>query len=75
MTSEALPDPHENDLPSALAAPARRALLAAGCQSLEQVAQLSEVEVKRLHGIGPNAIKQLRVALAARGLEFAGENG
>ena len=61
----------ESDLPQGLAQPARRALLAAGCERLEQVAKLSEAEVKQLHGIGPNALKQLRSALAERGLRFA----
>jgi hypothetical protein len=63
--------PQESDLPQGLAAPARRALLAAGCHSLDQVANLTEAEVKQLHGIGPNALKQLRGALAERGLAFA----
>ena len=70
MTNGESCNPHESDLPRALAAPARRALIAAGCQSLEQVAQLSEAEVNQLHGIGPNAIKQLRAALRERGLTF-----
>ncbi|MDQ6907694.1 MAG: DNA-binding protein [Chloroflexota bacterium] len=61
----------KSDLPGELAQPARRALLAAGCQRLEQVAELSEAEVKHLHGIGPNALDQLRRALAAHGLAFA----
>jgi hypothetical protein len=67
--------PQESDLPKGLSQPALRALLAAGCQRLEQVAELSEAEVKQLHGIGPNALEQLRSALAERGLKFAGENG
>jgi hypothetical protein len=29
--------------------------------------------VKQLHGIGPNALRALRQALAAKGLSFAGE--
>jgi hypothetical protein len=28
-------------------------------------------EIKQLHGIGPNALKQLRAALQAKGLSFA----
>jgi HPt (histidine-containing phosphotransfer) domain-containing protein len=61
----------ESDLPIELAQPARRALAAAGIQRLEQLARLSEDEVKQLHGIGPNALNQLRRALRARGLSFA----
>jgi hypothetical protein len=66
----------ENDLPAGLSAPARRALIGAGCWRLEQLSRLSEAEVKRLHGIGPNAIKQLQQALGALGLSFAdGKSG
>ncbi len=61
----------ESDLPIELAAPARRALVGAGYLRLEQLTRLSETEVKQLHGIGPNAIKQLRRALDAKGLSFA----
>lgn len=61
----------ENDLPIELAAPARRALVGAGYVQLEQLTKVSEAEVKQLHGIGPNALKQLRRALGAKGLSFA----
>ena len=61
----------DSDLPSGLASPARRALLGAGYTRLEQLTQVSEEEVNQLHGIGPNALDQLRSALAARGLSFA----
>ncbi len=63
----------EGDLPVKLAAPARRALAGAGISRLEQLTRLSEAEINRLHGIGPNAIKQLRQALHAEGLSFGGE--
>jgi hypothetical protein len=61
----------QGDLPAGLANPARRALTQAGYLSLEQLADVSEMEIKQLHGIGPNALKQLRDALAAKGLSFA----
>jgi hypothetical protein len=54
-----------------LAAPARRALAAAGVQRLEQLTKFTEDEVRRLHGIGPNAINQLRLAMAEKDLSFA----
>ena len=63
----------ESDLPPGLAQPAQRALAAAGIRQLAQLTALREAEVKQLHGIGPNAIAQLRRALAAQGLSFAGE--
>lgn len=62
----------ESDLPPGLAAPARRALDAAGIARLEQLARHSQTEIERLHGIGPKALKLLRRALAARGLSFTG---
>lgn len=61
----------ESDLPVGLAQPARRALATAGVRNLEQLAQFSEAEIKQLHGIGPNALSQLRSALAEKGLSFA----
>ena len=60
----------ESDFPK-LSAPARRALTSAGYVRLEQLTKVREAEVKRLHGIGQNALKQLREALAAKGLSFA----
>jgi DNA-directed RNA polymerase alpha subunit len=63
----------KNDLPK-LAAPARRALDAAGIRRLDQLTQFSEADIKQLHGIGPNALEQLRRALAASGLSFAADS-
>jgi hypothetical protein len=59
------------DLPADLAGPARRALAAAGYTRLEQLTQVSEAELGRLHGMGPKALDQLRRALAASGRSFA----
>jgi len=66
-------DEPESDFPGGLAAPARRALAGAGYSRLEQLSRVNEAEIKQLHGIGPNALDQLRRALAARGLSFADE--
>jgi hypothetical protein len=66
-------DHPQSDLPLKLASPARRALDQAGIWRLEQLAGYTEAEIKRLHGIGPNALFQLRTALAAAGLSFAPE--
>jgi hypothetical protein len=54
----------ESDLPVNLARPARRALVEAGYWRLEQLTEISEAEVKQLHGVGPKALEQLRRALA-----------
>jgi uncharacterized protein YdhG (YjbR/CyaY superfamily) len=53
-----------------LAAPARRALSAAGYTRLDQLAQVSEADLKKLHGMGPTAIAALREVLHARALSF-----
>lgn len=59
------------DWPSGLAAPARRALDGAGYTRLDQLAEVREDDLAALHGMGPKALRQLRDALAARGLGFA----
>ena len=61
-------DQPASDLPDGLASPARRALATAGVQRLEQLTRFSKDEVMQWHGIGPNALNQLREALEARGL-------
>lgn len=58
-------------LPDNLAAPAKRALTNAGYTTLEQLSQVTEKELRQLHGLGPKAIRQLNEALKARGLTFA----
>lgn len=67
-------DHTESDLPKGLSQPALRALGSVGCARLEQVAQLSEAQIRRLHGMGPRGIETLRRALAERGLSFAGDD-
>ena len=57
-------------LPSALAAPATRALHAAGYTRLAQLAGVPEQELGQLHGVGPKALRVLREALLEQGLSF-----
>lgn len=52
-------------------APAQRALGGAGYTSLNDLTKVSETELLDLHGMGPKGIRQLREALAERGLSFA----
>jgi hypothetical protein len=66
-------DQQESDFPIGLAKPALRALTGAGYRRLEQLTEVSEAEIKQLHGMGPKALDQLRRALAAKGLSFAEE--
>ena len=58
------------DLPK-LPAPARRAIENVGVGSLLQLSKYSENEILGLHGMGPKAIKILRGALTAAGLDFS----
>lgn len=60
--------------PAGIGKPASRALEAAGYTSLEQLTQVSEKELLKLHGMGPKALRVLREALAERGLTFADDN-
>ena len=62
--------PQESDLPPGLSQPALRALTQAGLLRLDQLASVSEEEVRQLHGIGPTALEKLRHALAEQGLSF-----
>ncbi len=64
-------DEQESDFPSELSQPAWRALTGAGYWRLEQLTMVSEAEIKKLHGMGPKGIEQLRRALNAKGLSFA----
>ncbi|MEO6849099.1 MAG: hypothetical protein ABI166_00650 [Mucilaginibacter sp.] len=54
-----------------LARPAQRALQNAGFTQLRQLTTISEMDFSKLHGIGSNAVKALKEALASKGLSFA----
>lgn len=62
---------NSSDLPVKLAKPAQRALFSAGITTLKQLSKLSEEELSQLHGIGPNAIQQIKKAFGEKGLLFA----
>jgi hypothetical protein len=64
----------QSDLPPKLGKPAWRALTGAGYWRLEQFTTVRTQDLLELHGMGPKGIRQLREALAARGLAFAGES-
>jgi hypothetical protein len=65
-----LQNTQNNNFPK-LGAPAERALTQAGSVWLEQLTKVTEVELGRLHGMGPRALKQLLQALSAKGPSFA----
>ncbi|WP_110516624.1 DNA-binding protein [Herpetosiphon llansteffanensis] len=62
-----------DDFPAKLGRPAYAALLHAGYTSLAQLTEVTTRELGKLHGMGPKGIRQLREALAAKGLTFADE--
>lgn len=53
-----------------LAAPARRALENAGITSVQLLAQHTEKEILKLHGMGKASLPRLRLALKDEGLAF-----
>jgi hypothetical protein len=63
--------PTNTDLPR-LAAPARRALASLGITWLQDLVKYREAEIAGLHGIGPNALKNLKQAMAENDLKFSG---
>ena len=57
-------------LPGNIGAPATRALTAAGYARLSQLANVPAAELKKLHGVGPKALRLLQEALEERGLSL-----
>lgn len=68
-------DEPKSGLPVGLGRPARRTLTGAGYSRLEQFTAISEVEILRLHGMGPRALDRLRRDLEANGMSFASGGG
>ena len=58
-----------SDLPK-IGAPAQRALQSIGITQLKQLTKVTEAEVSRLHGMGPNALGRLREALKVQWFVF-----
>ncbi|MET4538292.1 MULTISPECIES: hypothetical protein [Micrococcaceae] len=64
--------PGHTPLPKGLAAPARRALAHEGIETLEQLAEVGEAKISKLHGMGPVAIAQLEDAMEESGISYSG---
>jgi hypothetical protein len=62
--------PPDTGLPRNIGAPATRALIAAGYTELRQLANLPASELKKLHGMGPKALKLLQEALEQQGMSL-----
>ncbi|KZE69249.1 DNA-binding protein [Fictibacillus phosphorivorans] len=65
-----MPHDENTNFPTKLAKPAQRALASAGIVSLEQLADWTETDLMKLHGMGPKALKQLLDALEEKGLSI-----
>ncbi len=61
--------PSADDLP-ALSAPALRALSSAGYSRLSQLAGVPAAELRKLHGMGPKALRLLQEALERHGMSL-----
>ncbi len=59
----------ESSLPK-LAAPAQRALASVGIKKLEDLTKFTERELMQLHGMGPNAMSSIRLALKTKEISF-----
>jgi hypothetical protein len=57
----------DQTLPRNIGAPATRALTAAGYTNLSQLADVPVAELKKLHGVGPKALRLLQEALEQQG--------
>lgn len=57
-------------LPAGIGRPATRALALAGYTRLEQLTQVTERDLLKLHGVGPKAVRILRERLGEQGLAF-----
>jgi 3-methyladenine DNA glycosylase AlkD len=60
------------DFPAGLSQPALRALAGAGYSRLDQLAKVSDAELRDLHGMGPKGIRILRAALKQKARPSAG---
>ena len=60
----------KEDLPAGLGQPALRALAAEGITNLTDFTKINEIDLAKLHGIGPNALGKIKVALDEHGLSF-----
>ena len=67
----ATPASPSSPLPRSIGAPATRALNAAGHPTLESLNGVPLADVRKLHGIGPKALRILAEQMRQRGLSFS----
>ena len=61
-----MPQTADSGFPAGVAAPAVRALRAAGFTTLDDLIDVPVAELRALHGMGPKALRLLQEALQAR---------
>ncbi len=61
---------NEGNVFSSLSAPAQRALANQGIKNLQDLANYTQTELLKLHGMGPGSIPKLKAALEREGLTF-----
>lgn len=59
----------EIELPYTIGKVAKRELIANGYTTLDQLASVTEKEILAIHGVGPKAIRLLKVALKEQGID------
>ncbi|HEY8044199.1 MAG TPA: hypothetical protein VIF35_08045 [Streptosporangiaceae bacterium] len=60
----------DTGLPGNIGAPATRALTAAGYTELSQLAGVPAAELRKLHGVGPKALRLLQEELQRHGMSL-----
>jgi hypothetical protein len=62
--------PNKAAFPAGVGGPALRALRSARIRSMSDLAQWTEADLAKLHGMGPKALGALRAGLEASGRSF-----
>jgi predicted flap endonuclease-1-like 5' DNA nuclease len=62
--------PEDSEFPLSIGKVATRELAGHGITRFDQLTDVSESELSKIHGVGPKAIGILRAELSARGLSF-----
>lgn len=63
----------EDGFPPGVSRPALRALANAGYTRLDQLVNVSEADLRKLHGMGPKAIGIMAAEMKKRGMSFRNE--
>lgn len=64
------PEGLKTEFPASMGQVAARELANAGYTKLKQLTKVTEAELLKIHGVGPKAVRILRVLLAEKGMSF-----